>query len=95
MQSPSFQPQNGVKQEEIRRLAFIIWEKDGRPQGRDLEYWLQAESQLKATWHLLVREHSPDTPDKIRLDQNASGISSKRTSKAKGRNNFSLPVSVG
>jgi hypothetical protein len=31
----------------IASRAYTLWEKDGRPQGRDVEYWLQAEQQLK------------------------------------------------
>jgi hypothetical protein len=38
---------------EIARLAFSYWEKAGRPRGRDLEFWLQAESQLRTTSLLL------------------------------------------
>ena len=32
--------------EEITALAYQIWDKAGRPAGRDLEFWLQAEDQL-------------------------------------------------
>ncbi len=42
---------------EISRLAFMSWEKDGCPLGHDVDYWLEAESQMKATWHLLEREY--------------------------------------
>ena len=45
--------------EDVSRLAFLNWEKDGCPHGRSLDYWLEAESQLQATWHLLVREYAP------------------------------------
>jgi len=31
----------------IAQRAYIIWEQQGRPQGRDLANWLLAESQLK------------------------------------------------
>lgn len=34
------------RDEEIRLIAYHIWEKEGRPQGRDREHWLRAE----ATW---------------------------------------------
>ncbi|MCL5097115.1 MAG: DUF2934 domain-containing protein [Candidatus Omnitrophica bacterium] len=33
---------------EIARLAYSLWEKDGRQSGRDMEYWLAAELQLRA-----------------------------------------------
>lgn len=33
--------------ESIASRAYTLWEKDGRPAGRDVEYWLRAESQIK------------------------------------------------
>ena len=36
-----------IKQE-ITVRAQEIWEQNGRPSGRDLEFWLQAESEIKA-----------------------------------------------
>jgi hypothetical protein len=30
--------------EEIRLIAYHIWEEQGRPDGRDLEHWLKAEA---------------------------------------------------
>ena len=32
------------REEEIRRLAYSIWEKEGYPHGRDIEHWLKAET---------------------------------------------------
>jgi hypothetical protein len=31
----------------IAALAYSIWEQEGRPAGRDVEHWLQAEAQLR------------------------------------------------
>ncbi len=31
---------------EIARLAYAIWEREGRPQGRDHQHWLAAEAEL-------------------------------------------------
>jgi hypothetical protein len=33
--------------DEIRARAREIWEQHGRPNGRDIEFWLQAEAELK------------------------------------------------
>lgn len=33
--------------DEIALSAFLAWERDGRPQSSDLNYWLQAESFLR------------------------------------------------
>ena len=30
----------------ISARAYELWEQDGRPSGRDLEFWLQAESEI-------------------------------------------------
>jgi|HubBroStandDraft_5_1064220.scaffolds.fasta_scaffold318887_1 hypothetical protein len=40
--------------DEIAHLAYLSWKKDGCPLGRDLDYWLETECQLKATWNLLM-----------------------------------------
>jgi hypothetical protein len=29
-------------EDEIRQQAYHFWEADGRPEGRDLDYWLKA-----------------------------------------------------
>jgi hypothetical protein len=34
-------------QEEISKRAREIWEREGRPEGRDLEHWLKAEAELR------------------------------------------------
>lgn len=35
-----------VTEEQIRTLAFFLWEKDGSPDGRSDEYWEKARRQL-------------------------------------------------
>jgi hypothetical protein len=36
------------KIDQLRSRAYQIWEGEGRPQGRDLENWLEAERELEA-----------------------------------------------
>lgn len=36
-----------ITQDVIAACAYTIWEQAGRPNGRDLEFWVQAEQQLK------------------------------------------------
>ncbi|OKO67286.1 DUF2934 domain-containing protein [Bradyrhizobium sp. NAS96.2] len=36
----------GPGQEEIRARARDLWEEAGRPPGRDLDFWLQAEREM-------------------------------------------------
>ena len=34
--------------EEVKARARELWEQNGCPAGRDLEFWLRAESEIKA-----------------------------------------------
>lgn len=43
-------------EEKIRRRAQNIWEDNGRPTGRDEEFWFQAERELQ-------EEELKETPD--------------------------------
>ena len=36
------------KIDQLRNRDYQIWERKGRPQGRDLEHWLEAERELEA-----------------------------------------------
>lgn len=45
----------------IRERAYGIWEREGRPHGRELEHWLQAESELAALGQRPPRPKSPGT----------------------------------
>jgi hypothetical protein len=38
------------EQEEIEALAHSIWEHQGRPEGRALEHWREAEEMVRARW---------------------------------------------
>ena len=47
--------------QEIATRAYIIWEKSGKPTGRDREHWIQAEAELQAeykTFHKTVCDPS-------------------------------------
>ncbi len=45
-----------ASEEQIRNYAHRLWEKAGRPDGRDMEFWHAAEVQLNA------ESESPDAP---------------------------------
>jgi CBS domain-containing protein len=38
----------------VMETAFSLWEQDGRPEGKDVEYWTKAE----ALWHQERQEHA-------------------------------------
>ena len=37
-----------IGEREIRTRSYLLWETAGRPQGRDLDFWLRAEAELEA-----------------------------------------------
>jgi len=62
----STNPTNGVNvpnlpDDIIRRRSHELWEAAGRPEGRDQEFWYQAERELK---HELIK-HELKTPDTL------------------------------
>ena len=38
----------GNTEHAIRERAYYLWEQDGRPHGRDLEYWSRAAAEAAA-----------------------------------------------
>jgi hypothetical protein len=38
----------GDLQERIRRSAYAIWEREGRPHGKDQDHWQEAEREVAA-----------------------------------------------
>ena len=67
--------------EQIAAAAYLIWEKEGQPHGRQEIHWLQAEKQLKAdAAHeagVLLRQN-PTTPATAPKPQAAQRNKSKR-----------------
>jgi hypothetical protein len=37
-----------ASEDQIRNCAHLLWEKAGKPQGRDAEFWHAAEAELNA-----------------------------------------------
>lgn len=35
------------REEQIRQLAYSMWEREGYPEGRAMEHWLKAETILR------------------------------------------------
>jgi hypothetical protein len=40
-------PLDEPTQEEIAAAAYLIWEQEGRPEGRGVEHWLKAKAQIR------------------------------------------------
>jgi hypothetical protein len=43
-------------EERIRERAYEIWERAGRPEGKTVEHWLQAEAEVAAEEQGLTEE---------------------------------------
>jgi len=41
-------PQSELNPADVAACAHMIWEKEGKPHGRDVEHWFQAETLLRA-----------------------------------------------
>jgi len=37
-----------IQNNEVTNRAYFLWEQAGRPHGRDLEFWIQAEAKVHA-----------------------------------------------
>lgn len=49
----------GDPTEEIRHEAYLLWQKDGCPEGRELDHWLAAQEIVRHRRHL----PHPPVPD--------------------------------
>ena len=48
----------------IRQRAYELWERDGRPAGQELDYWLRAEAELTGAGSLgLAHPGAPAGPE--------------------------------
>jgi hypothetical protein len=72
----------------IRQRAYELWVQDGRPEGRDVEYWLRAESALSqdaatgletpSAGGTGLGEPMPDNFDVSAVESDRGGVSSDR-----------------
>ncbi len=37
-----------ITESDVRTRSYLIWEREGRPDGRQLDHWLKAQAELKA-----------------------------------------------
>ncbi|RJQ41534.1 MAG: DUF2934 domain-containing protein [Dehalococcoidia bacterium] len=51
-----------VREEEIRELAYAIWEKEGRPIGREVEHYFRAKQILEKQATERIIELAPPPP---------------------------------
>ena len=63
-----------ITQEAIQERSYSIWEREGRPHGRHLEHWAQAETELLA-------EGAP-APKRARAKRAPSSMTNTKRSRA-------------
>lgn len=56
---------NTPHENDIRDRAYALWEQDGSPEGRDLEYWQRAERELTEEAGLDTSEETADVSQPV------------------------------
>lgn len=75
MPLPMYQKQ--TREEAIRFKAFLLWEQAGKPLGRSLEFWLQAERAYERdNWPYFGSRREPYQPNPNYYNPNTPGLHS-------------------
>jgi len=53
-----------ITRQEVQLRSYRIWERAGRPQGRDWEHWFQAEAELAREQAAIAK---PVTPASLKV----------------------------
>lgn len=61
---------------EIEVRAYLIWESEGRPYGRDREHWQRAEAEVMAA-HMLARVAADGKPKKAKATKKTAKTKTK------------------
>ena len=56
-------PDDEITIESIRERAYDIWDRNHRPEGFDVEFWLMAERELRADAVASATAHGADGDD--------------------------------
>jgi hypothetical protein len=54
--------ETSISREQIAAMAYEVWEKAGRPQGRDWECWFEAERKLQESMKKAAATPAPTQP---------------------------------
>jgi len=74
------------REEEIRKIAYKLWQEEGCPDGRHLDHWFRAE----VIWHARQEATQPDQqprpkPKRTRKKTAAPAKTKSRAAKSQGR----------
>jgi Protein of unknown function (DUF2934) len=64
----------------IRERAYALWEQDGRPDGRSLAYWSQAETEIAAGQALADQ----DEAERVKSRRDRSVTKSIQSTRSRG-----------
>ena len=59
-------------EEAIRQRSYLIWKREGCPEGRNLEHWQQAKAELEAEPAVARRSRATASPA-VRKRKTANG----------------------
>jgi len=62
----------------VRERAYAIWERDGRPEGKNLDHWFQAETEMIGTEPVMstVSSPKPVTPKRVASQRRSQSANS-------------------
>jgi hypothetical protein len=84
------QDQPTAGHDEVATRAYRLWEADGQPLGRDLEYWLQAETEIRA--HRTGRSQDGSMRESSRTASPASALADAQREKSKSFTRATVPT---
>lgn len=73
------------REQEIREVAYRLWEQAGRPEGRALEFWLKAETAAAAGDPRPQSSTQTETAAAPELKGGARGQTSKKATASRSR----------
>ena len=74
-----------VTEEQIRELAYAIWEQEGRPEGRDLNYYFRAKQILEEREAASSTANEPPVPPASTLQTPSAPPAERHTRKRRSK----------
>lgn len=56
---------NTDRDEDVRRLAYFLWEKAGRPNGSEHHFWAEASNEIEGDVPKSVADTKPKRPRSV------------------------------
>jgi hypothetical protein len=67
----------------IRERAYLLWEQEGRPEGRETEFWMRAEAAVTESAQLQTLTQTP--PKRAKAKEAKVSIGKAKTAPAKSK----------